>query len=144
MRVQYEGYATRWTIHPRALARVTTYTPGDVVIVISDVNKVKEYQKGHGEWIEYMKSVSLQAVVRMKYSCNSIRNDGDNIITPDIVIMVVLVIMVIIIKNIMIKKKKIIVMVMMMMMVQLIMIIKYFFTLTLTVSISSSLSSGSW
>nr|XP_027212420.1 E3 ubiquitin-protein ligase MIB2-like isoform X1 [Penaeus vannamei] len=56
VRVQYEGYATRWTIHPRALARVTTYTPGDVVVVISDVNKVKEYQKGHGEWIEYMKS----------------------------------------------------------------------------------------
>lgn len=58
VRVQYEGHATRWTIHPRALARVTTYGPGDFVTVISDTAKVKEYQKGHGEWIEYMKSVS--------------------------------------------------------------------------------------
>ncbi|KAG7169704.1 E3 ubiquitin-protein ligase MIB2-like [Homarus americanus] len=56
VRVQYEGYATRWTIHPRALARVTSYTTGDMVNVISNVAKVKEYQKGHGEWIEYMKS----------------------------------------------------------------------------------------
>ncbi|KAK7069478.1 E3 ubiquitin-protein ligase mib2, partial [Halocaridina rubra] len=56
VRVQYEGHATRWTIHPRALARVTTYSPGDVVVVLSDVSKVKEYQKGHGEWIDYMKS----------------------------------------------------------------------------------------
>lgn len=58
VRVQYEGYATRWTIHPQALARVTSYSPGDVVTVISDVAKVKEYQKGHGEWIEYMIGVS--------------------------------------------------------------------------------------
>lgn len=59
VRVQYEGYATRWTIHPRALARVTSYSPGDVVTVISDVAKVKEFQKGHGEWIEYMIGVSI-------------------------------------------------------------------------------------
>lgn len=58
VRVQYEGYSTRWTIHPQALARVTSYSPGDVVTVISDMAKVKEYQKGHGEWIEYMSSVS--------------------------------------------------------------------------------------
>lgn len=56
--MQYEGYATRWTIHPQALARVTPYAPGDMVTVISDAAKVKEHQKGHGEWIEYMKSVS--------------------------------------------------------------------------------------
>ncbi|KAK3857055.1 hypothetical protein Pcinc_025124 [Petrolisthes cinctipes] len=56
VRVQYEGYATRWTIHPQALARVTPYAPGDMVTVISDAAKVKEHQKGHGEWIEYMKS----------------------------------------------------------------------------------------
>lgn len=59
VRVQYEGYATRWTIHPQALARVTPYAPGDMVTVISDAAKVKEHQKGHGEWIEYMKSVSV-------------------------------------------------------------------------------------
>lgn len=58
VRVQYEGYTTRWTIHPKALVRDTLYAPNDVVSVISDIVKVKEYQKGHGEWIEYMKSVS--------------------------------------------------------------------------------------
>lgn len=63
VRVQYEGYATRWTIHPQALARVTSYSPGDVVTVISDVAKVKEYQKGHGEWIEFMISVSCFSIL---------------------------------------------------------------------------------
>ncbi|CAL4158048.1 unnamed protein product [Meganyctiphanes norvegica] len=56
VRVQYEGFSTRWTVHPGALARVTSFTPGDVVVVAADVAKVKEYQKGHGEWIEYMRS----------------------------------------------------------------------------------------
>ena len=34
------------------------YTPGDRVTVIDDEDKVKNFQKGHGEWIYLMKSVS--------------------------------------------------------------------------------------
>ncbi|XP_076044605.1 E3 ubiquitin-protein ligase mind bomb 2 isoform X4 [Oratosquilla oratoria] len=56
VRVQYEGCTTRWTIHPAALTRATHFAPGDVVIVSTEASKVKEYQKGHGEWIDYMKS----------------------------------------------------------------------------------------
>ncbi|XP_050691337.1 E3 ubiquitin-protein ligase MIB2-like isoform X2 [Eriocheir sinensis] len=74
VRVQYEGYATRWTIHPQALARVTSYSPGDVVTVISDVAKVKEFQKGHGEWIEYMISaLGKTGVVARVYSDGDLR-----------------------------------------------------------------------
>lgn len=74
VRVQYEGYTTRWTIHPRALARVTSYGPGDVVTVISDISKVKEYQKGHGEWIEYMKSaLGKSGVVARVYPDGDLR-----------------------------------------------------------------------
>lgn len=74
VRVQYEGYATRWTIHPRALSRVTNYSPGDVVVVISDAAKVKEYQKGHGEWIDYMKSaLSKTGVIARVYPDGDLR-----------------------------------------------------------------------
>ena len=58
VRVQYEGCPTRWTIHPAALAKTTTFKQGDAVTIATDEEKVKEYQKGHGEWIDYMKSVS--------------------------------------------------------------------------------------
>ncbi|XP_018018518.1 E3 ubiquitin-protein ligase MIB2 [Hyalella azteca] len=69
VRVQYEGCCTRWTIHPTALMRVGSldasgqpapvvhsYTPGDRVTVIAEEEKVKVLQKGHGEWIDYMKA----------------------------------------------------------------------------------------
>lgn len=74
VRVQYEGYSTRWTIHPKALARVTTYNRGDLVTVISDMAKVKEYQKGHGEWIEYMSSaLGKTGIVAHVYSDGDLR-----------------------------------------------------------------------
>lgn len=59
VRVQYEGFPSRWTVHPGALARATSFAPGDVVMVIADAARVQELQKGHGEWIDYMKSVSI-------------------------------------------------------------------------------------
>ena len=79
VRVQYDGCCTRWTIHPSALTRVSgsaggavgggevqlgsqgqhCYTPGDRVTIISDEEKVKQYQAGHGEWIEHMRNVSI-------------------------------------------------------------------------------------
>ncbi|KAL7645433.1 UNVERIFIED_CONTAM: hypothetical protein RMT77_003819 [Armadillidium vulgare] len=57
VRVQYEGFPSRWTIHPGALTRVTSFSLGDIVTVISDASRVRDLQKGHGEWIDYMKSI---------------------------------------------------------------------------------------
>lgn len=115
VRVQYDGCVTRWTIHPFALARVSTsfsssssgtavapashtstgvgpqnnggavaphypptthahhqhhhyYTPGDRVTVIADEEKVKSCQKGHGEWIDYMRAVSFDTVSEVTFA----------------------------------------------------------------------------
>ena len=59
IRVQYEGCNHRWTFNPAALTKRNCFSVGDFVRVIHDTDKVKEYQKGHGEWIEVMKSVSI-------------------------------------------------------------------------------------
>ena len=56
--MQYEGFPSRWTIHPGALTRATSFAPGDLVTVSSDANRVRKLQKGHGEWIDHMKNVS--------------------------------------------------------------------------------------
>ncbi|XP_030761110.1 E3 ubiquitin-protein ligase MIB2 [Sitophilus oryzae] len=56
IRVQYEGCNNRWTFNPISLRKVNSFSVGDVVTLITDVEKVKELQKGHGEWIEIMKN----------------------------------------------------------------------------------------
>ncbi|KAK0078776.1 hypothetical protein PV325_002110, partial [Microctonus aethiopoides] len=59
IRVQYEGCNNRWTFHPRALTKVMskdTFALGDIVQIKCDAAAVKNYQQGHGEWIDVMKS----------------------------------------------------------------------------------------
>ncbi|XP_052213895.1 E3 ubiquitin-protein ligase MIB2-like isoform X2 [Dreissena polymorpha] len=56
VRVQYEGCANRWTFHPGALTKVQTLSVGDTVKVIDNMARVKELQKGHGEWNDSMKA----------------------------------------------------------------------------------------
>ncbi|XP_050306891.1 E3 ubiquitin-protein ligase MIB2 [Anthonomus grandis grandis] len=56
IRVQYEGCNNRWTFNPEALHKIISFAVGDIVTLISDAEKVKELQKGHGEWIDYMKN----------------------------------------------------------------------------------------
>ena len=62
IRVQYEGCNNRWTFHPGALTKVNSFAVGDVVRVKHDLATVRDYQKGHGEWIEVMKGVRLQCL----------------------------------------------------------------------------------
>ncbi|XP_055385955.1 E3 ubiquitin-protein ligase MIB2 [Condylostylus longicornis] len=57
IRVQYENCPNRWTFHPAALVKVCSFRVGDLVTIITDVSKVQQLQKGHGEWIEPMKTV---------------------------------------------------------------------------------------
>ncbi|KAG5886403.1 hypothetical protein JTB14_030762 [Gonioctena quinquepunctata] len=56
IRVQYEGCNNRWTFNPVTLHKVNSFAIGDVVTLITDVEKVKELQRGHGEWIEIMRN----------------------------------------------------------------------------------------
>lgn len=58
VRVQYEGCSNRWTFHSGALSKVQQYSVGDIVEISDNVQKVKDLQKGHGEWTENMKNVS--------------------------------------------------------------------------------------
>ncbi|XP_042895609.1 E3 ubiquitin-protein ligase MIB2 [Parasteatoda tepidariorum] len=56
IRVQYEGCNNRWTFHPGALKKIQLFSLGDMVRIIDDLAKMKDLQKGHGEWIEVMKT----------------------------------------------------------------------------------------
>ena len=58
VRVQYPGSPVnnnRWTIHPAALTKVTSFVTGQTVKVVNDIELVKTLQSGHGEWIPTMK-----------------------------------------------------------------------------------------
>lgn len=71
IRVQYEGCNNRWTFHPRALTKVTSkenFALGDLVSVKTDASAVKNYQQGHGEWTDVMKSVSNGAIHKLIYN----------------------------------------------------------------------------
>ncbi|XP_025829429.1 E3 ubiquitin-protein ligase MIB2 isoform X4 [Agrilus planipennis] len=74
IRVQYEGCNNRWTFNPAALCKVNSFAVGDIVSVLNDVEKVKELQKGHGEWIDIMKNAlgKLGKVVKV-YSDGDLR-----------------------------------------------------------------------
>lgn len=68
--MQYEGCNNRWTFHPGALTKTNTFSLGDIVRVKMDIAKVKEYQKGHGEWSDAMKSVSNKSPPFFKWYHN--------------------------------------------------------------------------
>ncbi|XP_025906749.1 E3 ubiquitin-protein ligase MIB2 isoform X1 [Nothoprocta perdicaria] len=55
VRVQFNS-ETRWTFHPGALTKLNTFWVGDVVRVIDDMETVKRFQPGHGEWTDEMAS----------------------------------------------------------------------------------------
>lgn len=55
IRVQYEGSNNRWTFHPDALTKVVMFSVGDMVKICEDLPRLKEWQVGHGEYIDAMK-----------------------------------------------------------------------------------------
>lgn len=55
IRVQYEGFNSRWTFHPDALTKVVMFSVGDMVKICDDLQRLKEWQVGHGEYIDAMK-----------------------------------------------------------------------------------------
>lgn len=78
IRVQFEGCHNRWTFNPDALMKVTSYAVQDIVRIIEDSGRVKDLQKGHGEWIDQMRAAlgKLGKVVKV-YA------DGDLRVTVD-------------------------------------------------------------
>lgn len=61
-----------WTLNRQALYRLHSFSPGEVVTILEDVNTVKELQEGHGGWNDEMNS-TLGAVGRIA----RIDSDGD-------------------------------------------------------------------
>ncbi|XP_059808391.1 E3 ubiquitin-protein ligase MIB2 isoform X2 [Hypanus sabinus] len=53
VRVQYSNNI-RWTFHPGALTKVDTFSVGDIVRVMDEMEAVKRLQTGHGEWTDSM------------------------------------------------------------------------------------------
>jgi len=72
VRVQYPGFANRWTFHPAALTKVDEFHVNDKVRVRKDQELVKRLQYGHGEWASEM-SVALGKVGQVL----KIYSDGD-------------------------------------------------------------------
>ncbi|KAF6215433.1 hypothetical protein GE061_010186 [Apolygus lucorum] len=67
IRVFYPRLNSRWTINPRALAKVPLHIEvGDVIRVSSDKNMVAKLQVGHGEWIQAMSSILGKVGMVMK------------------------------------------------------------------------------
>lgn len=63
IRVQYPDIQNRWTFHPDALTILsleTEFKSNDIVEICSDLKRVKTFQKGHGEWTDQMKEVSVE------------------------------------------------------------------------------------
>ncbi|CAH1773486.1 unnamed protein product [Owenia fusiformis] len=56
VRVQYEGCSNRWTFHAGALTKVQQFQVGDVVKIVDDVQRVRDFQVGHGEWTDNMRT----------------------------------------------------------------------------------------
>ncbi|XP_068753853.1 E3 ubiquitin-protein ligase MIB2-like [Montipora capricornis] len=72
VRVQYPGFANRWTFHPAALTKIDEFHVNDRVHVMKDKELVKKLQRGHGEWTNEM-TVALDKVGQVL----KIYSDGD-------------------------------------------------------------------
>lgn len=72
VRVQYTGFANRWTFHPAALTKVDEFHINDRVRILNNKELVKRLQRGHGEWASEM-AVALDKVGQIL----KIYSDGD-------------------------------------------------------------------
>lgn len=64
----------RWTFHPGALSKIYSFAMGDQVIICSDEQRLRQAQKGHGEWSPEMISVlGKQGRVVQVYADGDIR-----------------------------------------------------------------------
>lgn len=72
VRVQYPGFANRWTFHPASLTKVEEFHINDKVRIMKDQPLLKKLQVGHGEWTDSM-AVALGKVGKVL----KIYSDGD-------------------------------------------------------------------
>ncbi|CAF0869158.1 unnamed protein product [Rotaria sp. Silwood1] len=64
----------RWTFHPGALCKIHSFSVGDQVIICGDEQRLKQAQKGHGEWSHDMiGALGKQGKVLQVYGDGDIR-----------------------------------------------------------------------
>ena len=64
----------RWTFHPGALSKIPSFSIGDQVMICSDEQRLRQLQKGHGEWSHEMINVlGKQGGVLQVYADGDIR-----------------------------------------------------------------------
>lgn len=64
----------RWTFHPGAWSRVHSFNVGDRVLICSDEQRLRQAQKGHGEWSHEMIGVlGKQGRILQVYADGDIR-----------------------------------------------------------------------
>lgn len=64
----------RWTFHPGALCKIHSFSVGDQVIICGDEQRLRQAQKGHGEWSHDMIGVlGKQGKVLQVYGDGDIR-----------------------------------------------------------------------
>ncbi|BFZ22874.1 hypothetical protein BsWGS_25913 [Bradybaena similaris] len=74
VRVQYEGCTNRWTFHPDALTKVRTFHVDDYVRICENLQQVKDWQAGHGEWTDVMKNtLGKTGIVKKVYGDGDLR-----------------------------------------------------------------------
>lgn len=74
LRVKFEDSLIRWTFNPVALAKVPSFSVGDIVRVIEDMEMVKAMQVSHGEWVDQMRfALGKKGRVVIVYRDNDLR-----------------------------------------------------------------------
>lgn len=67
IRVQFDSSNQRWTFHPRAIVHLSAFSTGDAVRLTDDIEQVKLLQRGHGEWVDLMRSVVCKITISMNF-----------------------------------------------------------------------------
>lgn len=74
LRVKFEDSQIRWTFNPVALVKIPTFAVGETVRVIDDIDRVKELQVNHGEWVDQMRhALGRKGRVAIVYRDNDLR-----------------------------------------------------------------------
>ena len=64
----------RWTFHPGALSKIHSFSIGDQVMICNDEQRLRQLQKGHGEWSHEMINVlGKQGRILQVYADGDIR-----------------------------------------------------------------------
>ncbi|WAR13828.1 MIB2-like protein [Mya arenaria] len=72
-RVQYTDSKT-WTVNRHALFRIHSFSPGEAVTIIDEVNTARELQEGHGGWNDDMTDVGPRVWIYSPVCCRPVED----------------------------------------------------------------------